>query len=419
MNRLKNITIFFVLFSITAMAQGVQVPTQRAFEQLQDDVTSMAQSQQITNGNLLALSARLDSLINALRDTTPPPPPSGKWKVVEVRNASQLRSAITSETDSLHIKTLGGIFDFRPYEALTVNKTIWLDGSEGKQASYIFGAKFVVREEAKGSIFQHLNIYVGDGDPENRIDERDVVANGADNVTFTNCTFGFGADETVQNLGANVKFYRCLVQYPLASPLHPKGPHPKGLLLLHYEGNQGKNTTVDQCAFLGCEDRNPQFNSGVTGTLTNTYIYQCKFGVAFSTNRGLEKTPLLASAQNIVIEKCSKTWFRPVYFNKNFAGTAKIYAKDWLANGEFYENPWTSGGWLRKNYGQYEAVEPPMPLPELLPLDQVKAHVLKVAGARRDKTDSLTQAAINAAINGTKIPTLKTAQGNWPKPINN
>ena len=410
-------TFLILLFSLNALAQGVEVPTQKEFEQLQNDVKNLSQSQQITRWDLLALTTRLDSLIIALSDTTTPPP-SGKWKVVEVRNANQLRQAITNETDSLHIKTLGGIFDFRPYEALTVNKTIWLDGSEGKQASYIFGAKFVVREEAKGSTFQHLNIYVGDGDPENRIDERDVVANGADNVTFTNCTFGFGADETVQNLGANVKFYRCLVQYPLASPLHPKGPHPKGLLLLHYEGNQGENTTVDQCAFLGCEDRNPQFNSGVTGTLTNTYIYQCKFGVAFNTNRGVENPPLLASAENIVIENCSKTFFRPVFFNPDFAGEAKIYAKNWIANGKFYETPWSAEVWLRKNYGQYEVEVPPMPMPTLIDLDNVKENALKNAGARPELRDELTQQAINAARNGAKIPEFTTAKGNWPQPIN-
>ena len=414
----KIISIFgLLIFSLNALAQGVEVPTQQEFEQLQNDVKNLSQSQQITRGDLLALTTRLDSLIIALSDTTTPPP-SGKWKVVEVRNANQLREAITSETDSLHIKTLGGVFDFRPYEALTVNKTIWLDGSEGKQASYIFGAKFVVREGAKGSIFQHLNIYVGDGDPENRIDERDVVANGADNVTFTNCTFGFGADETVQNLGANVKFYRCLVQYPLSSPLHPKGPHPKGLLLLHYEGNQGENTTVDQCAFLGCEDRNPQFNSGVTGTLTNTYVYQCKFGVAFNTNRGVENPPLLASAENIVIENCSKTFFRPVFFNPDYAGEAKIYAKNWIANGKFYETPWSAESWLRKNYGQYEVEVPPMPMPTLIDLDNVKENALKNAGARPELRDKLTQDAINAALDGYKIPEFTTAKGNWPQPIN-
>ena len=416
MNKLTTI-LALLLFSVTAIAQGVQVSTQQEFEQLQNDVNSLAQAQQITNGNLLALSTRLDSLITALRDTTTPPPPSGKWQVIVVKNADQLRAAINNPVDSLHIKLMGGIFDFRPYEALQISKTVWLDGSEGAQASYLFGAQLILREGAKNSRLEHLNIYVGDGAPDKQISERDAFKNKANNVTVVNCTFGFAVDELVQNLGADVTFYRCLYQYALASPLHDKGEHQKGLLLLHYEGNQGTNTLINQCAFLANLDRNPQFNPGTAGALANTYIYQCKFGVGFSTNRGIDKPPLLASAQNIVIEKCWKTWFRPVYFNKNFAGAAKIYAKDWLANGEFYENPWTSGGWLRKIYGQYEAVEPPMPLPKLIPLDQVKAHVLAVAGARRDKTDSLTQAAINAAINGTEIPTLSTAKGHWPKPI--
>lgn len=429
----KLFSILALALSFALNAQTATVPTQSAFEQLEDGLNGLAHKVQELSGNQLylqsqvdslqsqnaALWAKLDSLITALKDSsqpTPPPPPVGK--VVKVYNAQELKAAVRSEVAPLHIKLMGGIFDFRPYEALQVNKQVILDGSEGKQASYLFGAQLILREGAKGSTIKHLNIYVGDGSPENQISERDAFKNKADNVTFENCTFGFGVDETGQNLGANVKFIKCLLHYPLSSPLHKKGPHPKGLLLSHHEGQQGSNVLLDQCAFLGCLDRNPQFNPGVTGTLANSYVYQCKFGPGFSTNRGLNYPPLLASASNIVVENCWKTPFRVVFFNPDFAGEASIYAKDWLIDGEYWQTPWDGGAWLRKIYGHYEATNPPMPLPELLPLNEVKEKVLDEVGARPELRDELVLSSINAALNGTKIPILTTAKDHWPKPIN-
>jgi len=431
----KLLSIQALALSCVLTAQTATVPTQTAFENLESGLNGLAKKGQQLAGNQLylqsqvdslsaqnsALWAKVDSLITALKDSsqpTPPVPPQPIGKVVKVYNAQELKAAVKSEVAPLHIKLMGGIFDFRPYEALQVNKQVILDGSEGKQASYLFGAQLILREGAKGSTIKHLNIYVGDGRPENQISERDAFKNKADDVTFENCTFGFGVDETGQNLGANVEFIKCLLHYPLSSPLHNKGPHPKGLLLAHYKGEQGSKVTIDQCAFLGCVDRNPMFNAGVTGSVTNTFIYQCKFGIGFSTHRGKDLPPILASTSNIVIDKCWKTWFRPVHLNANAQGDAKIYAQNWIVNGEWRQTPWDDGAWLRKIYGHYEAKEPPMPMPALIPINQVKEKVLSEVGARPELRDSLVLSSINAAKNGTKIPTLTTAQGHWPVPVN-
>lgn len=100
-------------------------------------------------------------------------------------------------------------------------------------------------------------------------------------ISFRNCSFAFGVDETLNALSKatnqieKVSFYRCHFRGTMKNAGHEEGSHPYHLLAYTNHGNANTDTyftlSLIQCAFMDFEQRAP-FTRGVNLYMANNVI---------------------------------------------------------------------------------------------------------------------------------------------------
>lgn len=233
---------------------------------------------------------------------------------------------------------------------------------------------------------------------------------GADRATFTNN----------------------LISESLHHPLHPKGPHSKGLYTLSYcKGASGAIlTAIVKNMISHSADRNPTISSGYAA-VANNFLYDTGPTGSFMTDdtSGGKKGPVKASFVGNYVERTDRTRkTRPIQLRSRESLESRIYlSEDNIVDGVTITDPWNSA-----HVGQQFPWPTYAPLPkhkraltrddavwpagyEPMPAASVKDYVLANVGARPADRDPVDARLIANVSNGVAhIIASQDDVGGWP-----
>lgn len=253
----------------------------------------------------------------------------------------------------------------------------------------VVGAGIVIK--ANDVRISHLRVRPGDDligpDPENRDAVR--VETGSHRVALDHVSAERAVDENIDVWGsdiADVTISNSIIGEALDSPLHPKGPHSKGLLV-GSESMPPQRVAIVGNLFVGNRDRNPLVHSAF---IANNVI--ADWDIAATHIRG-STTPAVPSEAsvigNIYLTPRGADASFPLSVGTNLATGSRIFVNDNVLNAKAVaafipdryqsrEIMWIPDGYaIRPSAGTLEAV-------------------LEGAGARPDDRDAIDRRIVEA-----------------------
>ena len=269
-------------------------------------------------------------------------------------------------------------------------------------------------------LIQHIRIRPGDITLYEGV-EKEAIADcftlvpsnaESDNIVIDHCSCSWAGDMNIQTQMSGITIQNCIISEALHNPLHPKGPHSRGLLVFAQRSEQGQNVCVTGNLFAHNMARNPSVNAGAKAVVSNNLVYNVNVQIkcddagkwkAFITVeknviKGVGRYP---TARALILE--SRLYFGP----------------DNLLNGEsFGPDIWSN---MHMPFGIVPEVcrasVPPITVPGLTlrPADEVEEWVLSNSGARPADRDPVDIRVINDVLNGTgEIIVSQYDVGGWP-----
>lgn len=269
-------------------------------------------------------------------------------------------------------------------------------------------------------LIQHIRIRPGDTSLYEGV-EKEAIADcftlvpsnaESDNIVIDHCSCSWAGDMNIQTQMSGITIQNCIISEALHNPLHPKGPHSRGLLVFAQRSEQGQNVCVTGNLFAHNMARNPSVNAGAKAVVSNNLIYNVNVQIkcddagkwkAFITVeknviKGVDRYP---TARALILE--SRLYFGP----------------DNLLNGEsFGPDIWSN---MHMPFGIVPEVcrasVPPITVPGLTlrPANEVEEWMLSNAGARPLDRDPVDIRVINDVLNGTgEIIVSQDDVGGWP-----
>ncbi len=269
-------------------------------------------------------------------------------------------------------------------------------------------------------LIQHIRIRPGDISLYEGV-EKEAIADcftlvpsnaESDNIVIDHCSCSWAGDMNIQTQMSGITIQNCIISEALHNPLHPKGPHSRGLLVFAQRSEQGQNVCVTGNLFAHNMARNPSVNAGAKAVVSNNLIYNVNVQIkcddagkwkAFITVeknviKGVNRYP---TAKTLILE--SRLYFGP----------------DNLLNGEnFGPDIWSN---MHMPFGIVPEVcrasVPPITVPGLTlrPADEVEEWVLSNAGARPLDRDPVDLRVVNDVRNSTgEIIVSQDDVGGWP-----
>lgn len=271
-------------------------------------------------------------------------------------------------------------------------------------------------------VIRHIRVRAGDaGRPKKSGWEIDSMAtNAAWNVVVDHCSLAWGTDENLsasgprfdggdsvdawrQHTSHDVTFSHCIIAEGLSQSTHGKGEHSKGSLI----HDNAQRIAIIGNLYASNNDRNPLFKGGARGIVANNVIDNpgnraIHYGlVASEWTTHPYVNGQIAVVGNVLQYGADTKPDRPLVSVGN-DGVVELYLHDNLTSdrGGRPVTPYLVAS-QSKTVGVKELTAPPL-WPENFqarPAAEVKAHVLKTAGARpwdRDDVDARIVRQINA-----------------------
>ena len=244
------------------------------------------------------------------------------------------------------------------------------------------------------------------------------------NIVIDHCSFSWAIDENIETGANNITFSNNIISEGLASPLHSKGPHSKGLVTLAFSyGITGaKNTTIIKNLFAHNVGRNPLISAG-SSVIANNLIYDHKMGVQID-DHVLDKGPIQVSiASNYLIETDITSY--TMYICAGIQDKTRVYlAPDNFFKGSIQTDPWNNVE-NRKTFSDTSSSVPDWARASSPPVwptgyttmsaADARTYVLANAGARPADRDSVDVRIVNDVKNGTGgIIASQDDVGGWP-----
>jgi len=252
------------------------------------------------------------------------------------------------------------------------------------------------------------------------------------NIVIDHNSFTWGGDMNVMSGADRATFTNNLISESLHHPLHPKGPHSKGLYTLSYcKGASGAIlTAIVKNMISHSADRNPTISSGYAA-VANNFLYDTGPTGSFMTDdtSGRKKGPVKASFVANFVERTDRTRrTRPIQLRSRESPESRIYlSEDNIVDGVTITDPWNS-----VHVGQQFPWPTYAPLPkykraltqddavwpagyEPMPAVEVRDYVLANVGARpadRDPVDARLISNVNNSV--AHIIASQDDVGGWP-----
>lgn len=350
-------------------------------------------------------------------------PQTTVYKVTNLNSSGpgSLREALEAEGPRVVVFEVSGNIDCTPYERLSIDNPYITVAGQTAPSPGITLKGCELNVSASDVLLQHIRIRVDDlNDPSqgsNQWSERDSMKVGGDRVVIDHSSFSWATDENVQTRGNSLTFRHNIISEGLHSPLHDKGPHSRGLLMMNQGAsgtrNEGQNLAVIGNLFAHNMARNPTVNGGATAVGANNLVYSVNVGPKASD----DGERLFVSYMNNVVKETFKPYYFVVY---TVNPQTRVYLGTHLLDDQTYTYPdiWEEVG---MGFGIVpdinRASSPPISVPGLVlkPVDEVEAWVLANAGARPIDRDPVDARIINDVKNGTGgIIVSQDDVGGWP-----
>lgn len=292
-------------------------------------------------------------------------------------------------------------------------------------------------------VIQHLRFRTGDGsfyegisksaiaDPITLVDvSYDEVRQWRApwNIVIDHCSCSWGGDIQVQSGAEMFTFTNNIVSEALDHPLHPKGPHSKGLLIKDDSGgDNARNTFVAKNLFAYNKDRNPFVSAG-TAAVINNLIYGCRWGPT------VDDGDASAGGMRVTI---AANYLRPYHYSLYVKAGAKPDTQLYIGPDNFYDGTVQFDPWDSEPHTSFEMrrvfYEPDSDIAEVhrsatppiwpsgyvaMTAEEARAHVLTNAGARPADRDAVDLRIINEVANdlvpGGRLIASQDEVGGWP-----
>lgn len=242
-------------------------------------------------------------------------------------------------------------------------------------------------------------------------------------IVIDHCSLTSSADMNV-NIGGNyITIMNSIISDALGNPLHPKGPHSKGIFVNAYQhgATGGQYVAIVNNLISHQVDRNPEIDAGYV-VVANNYIYDTWQALEVCDD-DINRGKVLASFVGNYIEGTEQTAYAP-YIGAGSSDQLKkanpesmIYlGPDNYWSGAVQSDPWSSEKSTtfeqRADLGHSGTDVPPTnrasnPSDAVWPgtyspmtASEAKAYVLLNAGARPQARDRLDTATVAAAASG-------------------
>jgi len=257
---------------------------------------------------------------------------------------------------------------------------------------------------------------------------------GPRDIVIDHCSFSWGGDMNVKTNANNLTFTNNISSEALHHPRHPKGPHSKGFLV---EANHGPdtahNTFFARNLLAHNVDRNPRHANNEM-VIINNLIYDVRFGPQVEDGRRKTGRLLSTVIGNYIIETKTTRYSLGIFFGMK--PESRIYfGPDNFYSGKVQTDPWNSEKTTklvlqRRFGGKYADTEVPLANRadkppvwvegyKVLPVLEVREHVLANAGARPADRDAVDRRVVDQVRNDTKqaggIIASQVDVGGWPE----
>ena len=253
-------------------------------------------------------------------------------------------------------------------------------------------------------------------------------------IVIDHCSFSWGGDMNVKTNANGLTFTNCISSEALHHPRHPKGPHSKGFLV---EANHGPdsahNTFFARNLLAHNVDRNPRHANNEM-VIVNNLVYDVRFGPQVEDGRSKTGRLLSTVVGNVIIETKTTRYCLGIFFGMKPESRICI-APDNFYGGRVQTDPWGSEGKtsivIQRRFGdKYSETEVPLDNRvdeppvwaegyQVLPVVDVREHVLANAGARPADRDPVDRRVVDQVRNDTKqaggIIASQADVGGWPK----
>jgi hypothetical protein len=234
----------------------------------------------------------------------------------------------------------------------------------------------------------------------------------SDNIIIDHCSCSWAGDMNIQTQMSGITIQNCIISEALHNPLHPKGPHSRGLLVFAQRPEQGQNVCVTGNLFAHNMARNPSVNAGAKAVVSNNLIYNVNVQIKCD-DAGKWKT-FITAEKNVIKGVNRYPTARALILESRL-----YFGPDNLLNGEsFGPDIWSN---MHMPFGIVPEVcrasVPPITVPGLTlrPVEEVEEWVLSNAGARPADRDPVDIRVINDVLNGTgEIIVSQNDVGGWP-----
>ena len=398
-------------------------------------------------------------------------------RVIKVTNLNtkgpgSLRAALETEGPRVVVFEVSGNIDFTPHESLAIRNPYVTVAGQTAPSPGITLKGCEVHIATHDVLLQHLRFRVGDlEDPEmtarykgkkwTQWSERDCmkVRSSAHDVVIDHCSFSWSTDENIQSTGHRLTFRQNLISEGLISPLHNKGAHSKGMLLIDQsprdqvipqDERDSRHVAVIGNLFAFNTDRNPTAQGGGRVAIINNYIYGAlqrpAIGIGLSDKRrkqGSQGGGIRATVTHNHFDRVP----RAIRSVSDAVHTGKVFLGEMLygyvgEDGQYheavYQDPWTasspegrlliyylrekdtSKGWTfgppLSDTGKVK--QPPVMVPglKIRPTKAVRDWTLANAGARPADRDAVDERVIQQVRSRTgELVASQADVGGWPE----
>ncbi|MEQ1566896.1 MAG: hypothetical protein ABMA64_14735 [Myxococcota bacterium] len=270
----------------------------------------------------------------------------------------------------------------------------------------VYGAGLEIA--ASHVVVQHLHIRPGDAPDGPKPTVRDAIAIVADrddgedvhHVVIDHCSLSWGVDETFSTWFRGVRdvtLSNSLVSESLDDSLHPEGHHGKGLLI----GDHTRRVSVLRTLLAYNPDRNPIVKGDASALVANVWVVDPdRWPVTLFDQE--DAGPSLLTLRGSQFERGVDTPVEhaTVWVDSSMKPGTAMFLDD-LASWDIDGDPW-AGVELDSARDEVRVDGAPVTVEPLtlLPVDQVREHLLEQAGARPSARDPVDTRVIDQLRRG-------------------
>lgn len=336
---------------------------------------------------------------------------------LKAQGPGSLRAAVQTKGPRIVVFEVGGVIDLQK-QSIAITEPFLTIAGQTAPSPGITLIRGGIHVGAHDVVIQHLRVRPGEaGAPKKSGWEVDAIATGSYNIIVDHCSCTWATDENLSASGPrfegkNVKEWRkhtshrvtfsnCIIAEGLSRSTHAKGEHSKGSLI----HDNATAITIIGNLYASNVRRNPYFKGGVRGVVVNNFIANpgrkaMHYGLPAVEWLGRPYVMGQMAIVSNVLEHGPNTPAKMPLFTLSGSGPVQVFAKDNLALNQSGGDVPIIGTTSRKC--QQVSTAPLWPEAiDVLPVTEVREHVLKNAGARPGDRDAIDKRIVAMARNGT------------------